>query len=416
MKAIVILAILTVTVLAIPARIKQRYVLPDESYSEMFATTNPTYAGGLFLTTTTGNVAYIASGQTQPVNILSLGSRSATPPADGIIGAIAVHPTKDLLYVAYSRDPTAEETAAYRIMDGAVPRNPTYIGTVAEFKLTATTADTERVILTYPAFDSGVTIFPEIAFGADGFLYISSASALWRNQATMKDPNMLGSLRDNLYAKILRINVDVAGRDRNTQYGVPSDNPWGNIAGVREEVYATGFSSAKDFTWVDGALLAVDENDEGIADEINNVGKGLDYGFNKVTGNGACYILPNCTATGEIPKAQLPVKGSATGLGVYNNRIYVGTATAFTWYSKDFTTTGDVTLMDAEGYAASTRYPNFFFTDVLRHTKNGTLFVIGSGEAKKSIVFSFEEDTSAAAVSVPAVVLLMVTLLIALFF
>jgi hypothetical protein len=410
-------------VFGIPVRLRQRYQFSDNTVQELFSSTNPNYSGGIFFTSTTGQVS-VVNGPSDPVVILNLGSATAAAPGGSIIGSIDVHPTKDLLYVAYARDPTPAEATQYTIMDNGVARVPKHIAQVSEFQLSWTQASNERVVISNPAYDATTIPIPEIQFGGDGLLYIGVSASLWRGTDNLNDPSGYTRLNDNFFGKVLRINVDTRDKDKSLGYGIPNDNPGRNIAGRRAEVYATGFNGPSDFIWMgdNKVLLSTDDNDDGIQNEVNQIGLGGNFGFSNTVANGQCYRA-NCTADGSTAPVFLPPlldsQNRATvsiGLAVRGDRLYVGTATQMWWYSKDFTMNGDLTLLDNEGYSAATRYPNFVYTDLVAHKMNGTVYLVGSGESQKTIVFSVEEDLSAAFVARPAAFLMVLTTLLALLF
>lgn len=75
-----------------------------------------------------------------------------------------------------------------------------------------------------------------LAFGNDGFLYISLGDL---ESPTPPDPRNTGQDISDFYASILRIDIDRTTHDRN--YRIPADNPFVSIADARPEVYAFGF-------------------------------------------------------------------------------------------------------------------------------------------------------------------------------
>jgi putative heme-binding domain-containing protein len=93
--------------------------------------------------------------------------------------------------------------------------------------------DSEEVILT---FLSGGHNGGCLAFGPDGFLYISTGDA-----ASPSPPDPLDTGQDigDLLSSILRIDVD--HRDPGRGYRVPPDNPFVPLPGARPEVWAYGF-------------------------------------------------------------------------------------------------------------------------------------------------------------------------------
>jgi uncharacterized repeat protein (TIGR03806 family) len=74
----------------------------------------------------------------------------------------------------------------------------------------------------------------DLAFGADGMLYIASGDG-----TSDSDTRDAGQDVGNLLAALIRIDVDHAADGR--PYSVPADNPFVNLAGARPEIWAYGF-------------------------------------------------------------------------------------------------------------------------------------------------------------------------------
>jgi glucose/arabinose dehydrogenase len=103
-----------------------------------------------------------------------------------------------------------------------------------------------------------------IAFGPDGYLYITTGDA--QNPSLSQDVNSLNG-------KILRIKDDGA---------IPPDNPFGN------EVYSFGHRNPQGLAWDDkGNLWATEHGRSGIRsglDELNLIEKGKNYGWPIIQG------------------------------------------------------------------------------------------------------------------------------------
>lgn len=104
-----------------------------------------------------------------------------------------------------------------------------------------------------------------IAFGPDGFLYITTGDATNEKLAQGKD---------SLNGKILRIKDDGS---------VPSDNPFGNA------VYSYGHRNPQGLTWdPTGQLWATEHGPSGTEtgfDEVNLIEKGKNYGWPVIKGD-----------------------------------------------------------------------------------------------------------------------------------
>ncbi len=119
-----------------------------------------------------------------------------------------------------------------------VTRNDRPDGTrVSRFTATSTSPlkidpSTEQVVLTYP---SGGHNGGCLAFGNDGYLYISTGDA---EVPTPPDPRKTGQDISDLLASILRIDVDT--QDPGKAYRIPPDNPFVKRSGARPEVWSYG--------------------------------------------------------------------------------------------------------------------------------------------------------------------------------
>ena len=93
--------------------------------------------------------------------------------------------------------------------------------------------ESEEVVFTYP---SGGHNGGCLAFGPDGYLYISTGDAA---EPAPPDPLDTGQDISDLLSSILRIDVD--HRDPGSACRVPADNPFVHHKGARPEVWAYGF-------------------------------------------------------------------------------------------------------------------------------------------------------------------------------
>jgi glucose/arabinose dehydrogenase len=171
---------------------------------------------------------------------------------------------------------------------------------ISEFKVSAdaNVADinSEKVILEedHPQLnhDGGT-----IAFGPDGFLYISIGDG------GGADDNDIGHVTDwysvnaggngqdiyhNLMGNILRIDVNSGN-----PYSIPSDNPFVGGA-ARQEIYAYGFRNPYRFSFdMQGTKqLIVGDAGQSLYEEIDLVTKGGNYGWNVKEGT-ACFNTDN---------------------------------------------------------------------------------------------------------------------------
>jgi glucose/arabinose dehydrogenase len=155
----------------------------------------------------------------------------------------------------------------------------------------------------------------QLAFGADGYLYIGLGDG-----GSGGDPLGNGQNRASLLGKILRLDVNSPSQGRN--YGIPLDNPYvGNTLGYREEVYAYGFRNPWRFNFDSptGRLWVADVG-QNEREEIDIVAKGKNYGWNIMEGT-LTY------SSGSQVGLELPVweYSHAEGIAVIGGYVYRGT-------------------------------------------------------------------------------------------
>ena len=127
-----------------------------------------------------------------------------------------------------------------------------------------------------------------IAFGPDGYLYISigdGGNADDIGPGHVNDWYAINAggngqdVQQNLLGNVLRIDVDRSSEQKN--YGIPDDNPFVNAPG-EDEIYAYGFRNPYRFSFDLGGdhRLFLGDAGQSLYEEIDVVTKGGNYGWN----------------------------------------------------------------------------------------------------------------------------------------
>jgi hypothetical protein len=119
----------------------------------------------------------------------------------------------------------------------------------------------------------------DLAFGNDGFLYLSSGDG-----SSGSDAKVTGQTLDDLLAAVLRIDVDHPDPGRN--YSVPRDNPFVKRSGARPELWAYGLRNPWRFSFDrESGQLWVGQNGQDLWEQIYLVKKGGNYGWSLTEGS-----------------------------------------------------------------------------------------------------------------------------------
>ena len=122
----------------------------------------------------------------------------------------------------------------------------------------------------------------KIAFGPDGYLYASVGDG-----GGGGDPRRNSQNLNNVFGKILRVDVDLDGNNpvsANGQYEIPSDNPFVGRSGL-DIIYAYGIRNTWKFAFDNptGRLWGADvgQNGDRAREEINLIENGGNYGWSR---------------------------------------------------------------------------------------------------------------------------------------
>jgi Glucose / Sorbosone dehydrogenase len=124
----------------------------------------------------------------------------------------------------------------------------------------------------------------DIAFGNDGYLYVSSGDG-----TSGSDVNLTGQSLNDLLGAVLRIDVEHPDAGRN--YGIPKDNPFINRAGARGELWAYGLRNPwrLSFDRESGQLWA-GNNGQDLWEQVFLIQKGGNYGWSISEGSHAFQV------------------------------------------------------------------------------------------------------------------------------
>jgi len=205
----------------------------------------------------TGEIHASGADGLEATPVLDLSESVTVSKERGLLG-MAVHPDDARVFVRYS--------APGR---GDLPEDYTHTEVLAEFRTDgdgSIVRDSERSILEIPSptpFHNAGTI----AFGPEGYLYVTMGES--NNEGLAQD------VEDNLLGSILRIDVDDEADGEN--YAIPEDNPLVGEPG-RSEYYAWGFRNPWRLSFHDGDPIVGDVGPFSY-EEVNVVEKGENYGW-----------------------------------------------------------------------------------------------------------------------------------------
>jgi glucose/arabinose dehydrogenase len=199
--------------------------LPDKVVGGAMLATSPPNDGRLFVLEQRGAIRIYENEQLKQAPFLDLSVDNSGPVLaggeQGLLG-LAFHPQ-------YAQN---GQFFVFYTANNPVKGGDAYVDVLARYTVSATDPNkadpTGTIVLSIPDFASNHN-GGMMEFGADGYLYIGTGDG-----GNAGDPRHNGQDSTKLLAKILRLDVDhkAAGKE----YGIPSDNPFGNevfILGVR---------------------------------------------------------------------------------------------------------------------------------------------------------------------------------------
>src|SRR5262249_6276034 len=113
----------------------------------------------------------------------------------------------------------------------------------------------------------------DLAFGNDGYLYISSGDG-----SSDSDANLTGQSLDDLLGAVLRIDADPPEPGR--EYSVPADNPFVGRPNARPELWAYGLRNPWRLSFdPPSGQLWVGNNGQDLWEQVYLIKKGANYGW-----------------------------------------------------------------------------------------------------------------------------------------
>ncbi len=155
----------------------------------------------------------------------------------------------------------------------------------------------------------------KIAFGPDGYLYISLGDG-----GSAGDPGNRAQNRNTMLGKLLRIDVDNVQSPLN--YAIPPTNPFVGQPNVREEIFAWGLRNMWKFSFDEQGRMWGADVGQNTWEEINIIENGGNYGWRKFEGN-AVYNASDPTP----PNAIFPIwvyNHSAGDVSITGGFVYRG--------------------------------------------------------------------------------------------
>ncbi|MER0442084.1 PQQ-dependent sugar dehydrogenase [Emticicia sp. W12TSBA100-4] len=306
-----------------------------------------------------------ANTETKSV-FLDIVSRVASGGEMGLLG-LTFHPdfkSNGFFFVNYTRNSPRRQTV------------------IARFKANGQTADptSETILLT---FDQPYTNHNggQLAFGADGYLYIATGDG-----GSGGDPQNYAQNRASLLGKMLRIDVNSTTKGN---YGIPKDNPYvSNTQGFSEEIYAYGLRNPWRFSFDSVTKnLWVGDVGQNAVEEVDIVEKGKNYGWRIKEGNNCYARMSECNEIESVatPPVWSYLQGSngrsVTGGVVYRGKKY--TDLAGKYFCGDYVS-GKIWALTYDGKAVTKadEITNVSTVSAFGQDANGEIYMLNLGNGK----------------------------------
>ena len=319
---------------------------------------SPDTSGRLFVADQVGVIHIITNGSKSPTPFLDLRGRmiqlSATYDERGLLG-LAFHPEfrQNGRFFVYYNAPSGP----------SVPAGFDCQVVLSEFRVSLgdpnrADPDSEHIVLSIPKPQSNHN-GGQLAFGSDGYLYVSVGDGGGANDNGTGHSTTSGNGQDlgTLLGKVIRIDVN-----NGDPYAVPADNPFVNQAGVAPEIFAFGFRNPWRFSFdlAGTHRMFLGDVGQGLFEEIDIVRSGGNYGW-RIREGSHCFdpndsghppdSCPTTDARGQplqmpiIEYAHAAGFGLPVGTAVIGGFVYRGPAVpilAGRYVYGDFTTQGSI--------------------------------------------------------------------------
>jgi glucose/arabinose dehydrogenase len=270
----------------------------------------------LFVAEIGGKIKIINNGSVLSTAFLDIGNKVNDPDWSGIF-SIAFHPNytqNGKFYVLYVRKPDAFVQLSQ------------FSRSIAD----SNQADsTETPILTIPYSSPTGHRGGEIAFGADGYLYITTGDDADGGRGIIGDPNNNAQNLSLWFGKILRIDVNGS-----LPYTIPATNPYQTPGdNIPDEIWARGLRNPwrMSFDRVVGDLWLGDNGQDGweeVSFLANNAADGANFGWRCYEGN---HRYPYQSVCDDSTSMVFPIyeyagynNNGGTGASVIGGYVYRG--------------------------------------------------------------------------------------------
>lgn len=279
----------------------------DDLASPIYVTHAGDGSGRLFVVEREGMIRILQDGQPLDEPFLDIRGRVECCSSELGLFSMAFSPT-----YAENREFYVSYTAAAQ---GRI------VSRISRFRTTAddniADPDSEQIVLSYNQVEANHN-GGQIAFGPDGFLYISTGDG-----GGSGDPQENGQDLTTLLGKILRIDVE---DDSSSTYTIPADNPFVDHPDAREHIWAYGLRNPWRFSFDrQTGDLYIGDVGQGKWEEIDfqpaGSSGGENYGWNIMEGP-ECFAAATCQKDGlTLPVAYY---GRDLGRSITGGFVYRG--------------------------------------------------------------------------------------------